>query len=207
MKYSTATIRLLFLAIFFFLLASGKSMLWLGLFAISLVVALIFGRFYCGYVCPINTLMIATEHLAKKLNLQTKSMPKWLNNAYLPWIFLILSITAIIISQKLLHIKLPIMLIWLVIGLAVTLRFQQAVFHNHLCPFGILQRTFGRLARLSKKVDADSCIGCKLCENVCPAEAIAVDIQSKKAVINSALCHQCTNCRQICPKDAVHYSK
>ena len=85
MKYIANIIRILFLALFLFLLVNGNVMIWLVLFAISLVAALIFGRVYCGYVCPMNTLMIPTEWLSKKLNLQTSATPKWLKNGYFAW--------------------------------------------------------------------------------------------------------------------------
>ena len=49
MKYIANIIRILFLALFLFLLVNGNVMIWLVLFAISLVAALIFGRVYCGY--------------------------------------------------------------------------------------------------------------------------------------------------------------
>lgn len=64
MKHIANTIRILFLALFLFLLANGKAELWLALFAISLIAALIFGKIYCGYVCPINTLIIPVEWLS-----------------------------------------------------------------------------------------------------------------------------------------------
>ena len=73
MKYTAVVIRILFLALFTFLILNGKMMLWLALFAASLLAALIFGRLFCGYVCPMNTLMIPTEGLSKKLGLQTKN--------------------------------------------------------------------------------------------------------------------------------------
>ena len=76
MKFIINAIRILFFALFIFLLLNGKMMLWLALYAVSLLVALLFGRVYCGYVCPMNTLMIPTEWLSKKLKLQTVNSPK-----------------------------------------------------------------------------------------------------------------------------------
>lgn len=207
MKYITNIIRILFLALFIFLLANGKVLLWLALFAVSLVAALIFGRVYCGYACPMNTLMIPTEWLSKKLKLQTVDTPKWLKNGYFTWITLGISVAVMLLSKRLLHIDLPILPFWLVMSILITLRYKPAVFHNLICPFGALQRSFGRFARLSEKVDKDACVGCKLCEKACPSNAILVSSEDKKAMINTALCHQCTNCLQICPKEAIHYSK
>ena len=207
MKYITNIIRILFLALFIFLLANGKVLLWLALFAVSLVAALIFGRVYCGYACPMNTLMIPIEWLSKKLKLQTADTPKWLKNGYFTWITLGISVAVMLLSKRLLHIDLPILPFWLVMSILITLRYKPAVFHNLICPFGALQRSFGRFARLSEKVDKDACVGCKLCEKACPSNAILVSSEDKKAMINTALCHQCTNCLQVCPKEAIHYSK
>lgn len=207
MKHIATIIRVLFLALFLFLLVSGKVLLWLALFAVSLITALIFGRVYCGYVCPMNTLMIPIEWLSKKLKLQTHNSPKWLKNGYFTWITLIISVAAMLLSKRQLHINLPILPLWLVMSILVTLRYKPAIFHNLICPFGALQRTFGRFAWLSEKVDKDDCIGCKLCEKVCPSNAILVSSEDKKAVINTALCHQCTNCSQVCPNSAIRYGK
>lgn len=207
MKSIAAIIRILFLALFLFLLANGKVTLWLALFAVSLIAALVFGRVYCGYVCPMNTLMIPVEWLSKKLKLQTSNSPKWLRNGYFAWIALILSVASMLLSKRLLHIDLPILPFWLVVAVLVTLRYKPVVFHNLICPFGALQKTFGRFARLSEKVDQGNCIGCKLCEKACPSNAIVVSAEDNKAEIHTALCHQCANCSQVCPKNAIHYRR
>jgi ferredoxin-type protein NapH len=192
--------------LFLFIMANGKMTIWLGLFAVSLLVALIFGRVYCGYVCPMNTLMIPAEWFSKKLKFQTSNTPKWLGNGYFTWITLFGSITAMILLKKMLHINFPMLLFWFVVSVLITLRWKPVVFHNLICPYAGLQRTFGRFARLSKKIDREACIACKLCEKVCPSNAITISADEKKAVINTALCHQCTDCRQVCPKEAIHYS-
>ena len=205
MKYTATIIRILFLALFLFLLVNGKVMLWLALFGVSLIAAIFFGRIYCGYICPMNTLMIPAEWLSKKLKLQTQSSPKWLKNGYFTWITLIVSAIAMLASKKLLHVNLPIMPFWILAAVLITLRYKPEVFHNLICPFSCLQRTFGRFSLFSHRVNEADCIGCKICEKVCPSKAIVVS--NKKASITESLCHQCTNCVQVCPKDAIHYTK
>lgn len=207
MKFIINAIRILFFALFIFLLLNGKMMLWLALYAVSLLVALLFGRVYCGYVCPMNTLMIPTERLSKKLKLQTVNSPKWLSSGEFAWFALVGSVAIMLLAQKLLHKNIPILLIWLAVSVLITLRYKPAVFHNLICPFGPLQKVFGRFAKFSEKVNKESCIGCKLCEKVCPSEAIEVKSTDKKAEIETSICLQCTNCQQVCPKDAIHYSK
>lgn len=205
MKYFATLIRLLFLALFFFLVTKGKMMLWLGIFAVSFLAAIMFGRIYCGYVCPMNTMMILTEWISKKLKIQSANTPNWLKSGKLPWITLFLSIILVIASKKILHKDLPFLLIWLVISVIITLRYKPAVFHNLVCPFGALQKTFGKFAKYSKLVNYEECIGCKLCEKSCPSEAIKVLSDNKKAYINTSICHQCTSCQQVCPKNSIHY--
>ena len=206
MKYVVPLIRLLFLGLFVFLLATGNTMLWLILFGISLLAALIFGRVYCGYACPMNTVMVPVDWISKRLKLKTANQPKWLKNGYFSWIALAVSVAAMLIAKKVLNKNLPLLPFWLTVSALVTVRYHPAVFHNLICPFGALQRAVGRFAKVSKRVDKKACIGCNLCERVCPSNAIAVDPQIKKANITPALCHQCHECQQVCPKDAINYN-
>ena len=99
------------------------------------------------------------------------------------------------------------LLIWLSISIIVTLRYKPEVFHNYICPFGALQKLFGKFAFFSRRVDEAVCIGCKKCEKVCPSLAIAVQGENNKAGIETKLCLQCTECIEICPVDAVKYNK
>jgi polyferredoxin len=205
MKWITTLVRVLFLALFLFLTFTGNMMLWLGLFGVSLIVAIFFGRLYCGYVCPMNTVVILIAWLSKKLKLQTENTPNWLKKGILPWVALGISVIVMVLSKKTLNINLPILLVWLAISILITLRYKPEVFHNYICPFGALQKLFGRFAFFSKRVSEDVCIGCKKCEKVCPSLAIAVKGESNKAEISTKLCFQCTNCSEICPVSAISY--
>lgn len=205
MKYIANIIRVLFFALFVFVVASGNMILWLGFFAVSLILAVVFGRIYCGYICPMNTVMLPAEWISKKLKL-SKEAPKWLEKGIYPWIFFGLSIAVMIGFKKAMQINIPILIVWVVLSVLITLVYKPYVFHNLICPFGALQKIFGKFAIFSKRVDADKCIGCKKCESVCPSVAIVVQ-EDKKAIIDKSLCHQCTNCTEVCPTEAIKYRK
>ena len=205
MKWIINIVRILFFGLFLYLVLTGNMFLWLALFGASLIAAIFFGRIYCGYACPMNTVIIPIEWISKKLKMQTGKTPKWLKKGILPWVALGISIIAMVLSKRALHINLPILIVWLAISILVTLRYKPEVFHNYICPFGVLQKVFGRGLLFSKKVNSDLCIGCKKCEKVCPSLAIAVNGDNKKAIISTKLCHQCTNCADVCPASAINY--
>lgn len=200
-------IRIIFLGLFIFIMLKGTPILWLGIFGVSLVAALFFGRIFCGWICPMNTLMIVTELLLNKFNIKLKDSPKSIATGWLGWVLLIVMVLTMSVIKKMTGIEVPVLLYVLVLSVLVTLRYKPEVFHNKICPFGVLQGLTGRFAYLSRRVNLDKCVGCKLCETTCPSKSIVVSPQNKKAEIDPKLCHQCYNCQLICPKDAIAYGK
>jgi polyferredoxin len=198
-------VRIAFLALFVFLVLNGRMVVWLAIFAVSLLAAIGMGRVYCGYVCPMNTLMIPVEKISKKMNFQTDKVPAFLSGGKLPWIFLAVSMMAMLGGKRLLGIEFPVLFLWLVLAAFITLHWPAHVFHNLICPFGALQKVFGAKAHLSHRVSEQACIGCRRCEKACSSAAIAVGKTDKKAHINTALCHQCNSCAEVCPENAIHY--
>jgi len=72
-------------------------------------------------------------------------------------------------------------------------------------PVPVYEGYRGRLA-----FDYDKCVGCGLCERVCPANAIEFypvnvnEKKSKRLVIYLSRCTYCSECVNICNKDALH---
>lgn len=199
-------VQLMFLGVFLFLVSQGKTVIWLALFGIALIGTIFFGRVYCGYVCPMNTLMKLSVFLSKKLHLRTHKVPKVLRSKILPWVVLMMSVLTMIGSRKILHKEIPILLILLLVSFVVTLRYEPWIFHNHACPFGALLSIPGRISMHGVQVEQSKCIGCKKCEKVCDAQAIIVDAQSRKASVNKTLCHQCQSCVSVCPVQTINYN-
>jgi len=196
--------RLLFLGVFVLLLAKGKPMLWFAVFGVSLIATLIFGRFYCGYICPMNTMMTITDKITKKLGIKKLKESSLLNKIKLPWILLIVMVASVAVLKRNFGINIPMMVILLGLAMLLTLRYEPKVFHNKVCPFGALLRVAGKFSFLSKHIDTN-CVGCSLCTSDCPSDAISVE--EGKAVIDKSLCFQCSNCKTACPKDVVNYGR
>ena len=55
---------------------------------------------------------------------------------------------------------------------------------------------------LKAVVDQELCIGCKLCEKVCPVYAISV-VDKKATLQDDHKCRGCANCADRCPRYAI----
>lgn len=79
-----------------------------------------------------------------------------------------------------------------------TLRYFREEYEAHMegrCPTG-------KCADLIAYQITDDCIGCTICAQKCPVDAIPFD-PHKKHVINKELCIKCDTCRLVCPENAV----
>lgn len=201
-------IQLAFLGLFTLILMSGKMVLWLGIFVLSLLIGKVYGRFYCGYICPMNTTMQWAEKVSQRFGWQRGGTPKFLSHKWIPWGVLVLMGVSMILSKRILKFDMPVLIVLIVISIGLTLRYKQEVFHNHVCPYGALLKATGHSPVYTTQVDYNACIGCHKCEKVCPSGAIQVNTNTRKASVDPSICHQCTdNCAGVCPVNAIAYKK
>jgi len=197
-------IQILFLALFIVLMLINKAQVWMGFIFVSIVLATFFGRFYCGFACPINTLMLPVSRLGKKLGTQKKQVPDLLKSQKPRWIAFGLfafglSYTIYTITQGR---KFPLPLIIIPLGLLTTLFINERSWHRYLCPWGVM---FSLTSRFSKHgIKSDGCISCRVCETQCPGDAITVE-KGKSAVVDPTHCLLCFDCQKSCPTDAMFF--
>lgn len=154
-----------------------------------------------------NTLMRPVAWLSKKLSWQASHTPAFFKSGWLAYTLLAVSIPSMIVIRRVTGREIPLLLIFLALSILVTFRFKPEVFHNLICPFGVLQNLTGRFAWIREAVVPADCIGCRMCETVCPGDAIHVQSNSRKAIIKTQRCHQCQDCVIVCPTHAIRYQK
>ena len=106
------------------------------------------------------------------------------------------------------------LLIELVQGLALTFKymFKQKVTLNYPCEKGPLSPRFrGEHALRRYPNGEERCIACKLCEAICPAQAITIEAEPRddgsrrttRYDIDMTKCIYCGFCQEACPVDAI----
>lgn len=198
-------IQILFLGAFIVLMTLGKAQIWMGFIFLSIILSAFLGRYYCGWACPINTLIRPMNWLGKKLGTQKKQVPEMFKSEKIRWGVFALFLVGLAYTIYTISIgkKFPLPLIIIPLGLLTTLFINEKTWHRYLCPWGVLFSLTGRFSKLG--ITASSCYGCGVCEKDCPAEAITM--KDKKAEVNSTHCLLCLECTSVCPKDAMSYQK
>lgn len=182
----------------------GKAQFWMAFIFASILLTLVLGRFYCGWACPINTLIRPVNWLGKKTGWQRKT-PELLKTGRLRTLIFItflgaLAYTIYTITQGR---KFPLPLIIIPFGLLVTLFINPTAWHRYLCPWGTFFSLTGRSSHFGMR--PDTCNSCKSCAAVCPTESIT--FKNKFAEINPTNCLLCFSCSDTCSKKTLAYGQ
>lgn len=215
--------------IFIILSISERTIVTAALLSIFLIIgSLIFGRFFCGFICPLGSIIdIFDTHAVKqyKISLSVK------NGKYLILLFLTIAALAgssfvhffdplVIVERSLTLIAYPVVTYLLdafiplnnafyTETLIAFLFFVAIIGANivaprfwcrNLCPLGGLLATLAKFS-LFKFTFAEHCEQCGICEKICPTGAL----QYTEATIDSAECIDCLRCLYECPYRTIEY--
>ncbi|HHY38884.1 MAG TPA: 4Fe-4S binding protein [Clostridia bacterium] len=198
-------VQLVFLVAFIALWRLGKMQVWMSLILASAFLAAILGRVYCGWICPIHTLMRPLEWVKARLGSKHLPVPSWVCSPVLKYGLFVGMIVAMILTTRR-GIKLPLMLLFVPPALLLTFFYHPASWHRYLCPYGTLFSLTARWAFIRLYIDENKCSSCSLCTRVCPAEAISLRGEKEYAVIDRRHCLVCLACKEACPRSAIAYS-
>ena len=198
------SLQAIFLALFVFLIVNGKVQLWKGLFVLSVLAIFLLGRVYCGWICPISTVMRGITWIKKKLHIKSVRIPAWLIK---PWTrILVLGLfIAVFIFTMVSGKKLPVLPILFAVGVVLTLFFPEELWHRYLCPYGTTMSILARKSKYAMTITPELCNSCGMCMRVCPAKA--VEKHEGYYEILKRDCLVCMECSRLCKQKAISYDK
>lgn len=192
-----------------------------GALIVGVSYALIGGRVYCSWVCPINPVTDAAHWLHDRLDLPKGWQPKRQTRFWVLAMVLIVSAVSGTIAWEFVN---PISMLHrgLIFGIGFAWAFVLAVFLfdlvisrrgwcGHLCPVGAFYGLLG--ARSLLRVSAANrvaCDDCMDCFAVCPeAHVITPALRGKGAATPLILSPDCTNCGRcidVCSVDVFRFT-
>lgn len=191
---------------------------FLLLFFIPIFVTLIWGRVYCGSVCPMGAYQELLFKLGTKLkfNKGKSSLGKFKYLTYFKYFFMVGIITFSIISgvavfcgldpfYALFNFQGTILSYSLLAIVTIASLLQSRLWCRIVCPYGALLGIFSKIGSTLNKSDLSlgnpkilkSCIGCNACHKNCITDAI----EDKK--IDSLECISCGVCKKTCKFNSI----
>ena len=196
----------------------GAMDLFVGAFIVLLFYAVIGGRVFCSWVCPVNLLSDFTVWLRTKIAIKNKSLLELSRN--IRYYVLALSfVLSAIIGVAAFEIISPISILhraiifgvggsWAII-LALFL-FDLAIVKNgwcgYLCPLGAFYAIVGKYGLLKVFHQKENCTLCNFCFDVCPEKQVLSIIGEETGYITSGECTNCARCIDVCEDDALKFS-
>lgn len=190
----------------------------LFIFLSIILMSIIFGKSFCGWMCPIGFISELIGDFGEKIFKRKLRLPKFLDLLlrsvkYLLLAFLFyavlflmtdLAVNAFLDSPYNLVADLKMYYFFADISrfsiIVLSVLFIFSIFIRnfwcrYLCPYGALLGIFSLLSPNKIKREAKSCIDCGLCSKACPS-MIGVD---KVSTVLSDECTTCLNCVDACP--------
>ena len=170
------------------------------------LIAIIFGRVFCSYICPLNFLLELIPTKRKKV-LKNRTLPL-VSLAMVLVLSLILAlpvfniISPIFAFMRMMLFGIGIELVLLLIVLAAATIWGQKIWCLTLCPLGAIYGLLGYRRFLVLKVDESKCVHCQKCNKVC-SMGTAPGLSNFE---DTCLCTNCGDCVDVCHKEAISYS-
>lgn len=171
---------------------------------VVLLLSLLLGRFFCGYLCPAGAVQEIAYHApVPKINPRYRFALMVVRAAF----FIVFLAAAFLFSASLLalfglrdffHLSLTAGSV-VFAAIVILSFFFYRPFCRLICPYGFLLALAAAKSRC-KIERTDACIECKNCEKICPTD-------ESKRDDTKAECYLCGRCIEACPKDALVYRR
>lgn len=182
--------------------------------------ALLAGRSFCSWVCPVNIITDLAEFLRKKLKLKGGSRFLKLPRNLRYWIMGLSLVVSLLTGVAAFEYISPVSILhrniifgfgmgmWLIVIIFLfDLIVQRHGWCGHVCPLGAFHAAVTPKSGLKVYHEKDKCeTGCKDCKTVCPEVQVMSIIGKEDGKITSGECTNCGRCIEVCEQKALSYS-
>lgn len=185
------------------------------LFIALIIIGIVFGAIFCGYICPFGSIQEWIGKLGKKIF--KKKYNNWYSSkihrilSFGRWFLLIMVLIQTTQTGLLMFTNMDpyyalfnfytgevVPLAFAILGVVlIGSLFVERPWCKYLCPLGIINGLLSKISIFKIRRNKNTCINCKKCTTVCPEH---IEVHTSKA-ISVSQCNRCLKCVDICPVD------
>ncbi len=190
----------------------------IGVLIIVVFYALIGGRAFCAWVCPINLITDFANYVRRKIKVDELGRKVWLSRKTRYFILvlgLVVSFATGVAAYELVN-PIGILSRGLIYGaglgstvIAGVFLFDLFAIKNgfcgHLCPVGGMYSLIGKFSIIRVKHNKDNCTECMNCISICPERQVLNMIGKESSYVSGMECTNCGRCIEVCNDDALDF--
>ena len=190
-----------------------------GAVIIALFYAIVGGRAFCSWVCPVNMVTDLANWLRRVLYLDKIERKVWASRNIRYYMLILALIVSFMSGLAAFEIISPITILnrGVIFGFGAGVGLLIAIFLfdlfvlkngwcGHICPLGGVHAMIGKFNFLRVKHASDNCTLCMKCKDICPEVQVLNMIGKRSEFVKMAECTNCGRCVDVCDDDALGFS-
>jgi len=179
------------------------------------LLALLFGRAFCGWLCPFGTILEYLENASLFAKRELKKLYPELKYLSLAAVILGISLLKIFYTETytifcevcpvgflyegffgiITTLTIPLF----IMTFALTPFYGRKIWCKYFCPLGAFFGLISKFHVFRIRIDGE-CVNCKMCQKPCPMDVPVAEYAKQNKSINDDDCIKCFECTQKCPK-------
>ncbi|QSZ42321.1 quinol dehydrogenase ferredoxin subunit NapH [Sulfurimonas aquatica] len=193
--------------------------IFIGALIITIFYALIGGRMFCSWVCPINIVTDAANLLRRKLGISAIQKRVYMSRNIRYWVLGLSLLLSFLMGLTAFELISPIsilhrgLIFGMGFGLSVVLIiffFDLLVHENgwcgYVCPLGGFYSLIGKYSLIRVAHNTQKCTECMECKVVCPEKEVLFMVGKSSETVEMGACTNCARCIEVCNDDALNFS-